>query len=668
MVLAGVAFATPALAHATLIATDPADGALVATAPERIVLTFNEPVGPTVMRLIAPDGTQRDVMSATRTEGPAVVVTTPDIGDGTHLLSWRAVSEDGHPIGGTLTFSVGEFSGTAVVVAESADVPLDTAIWLVRLLLYLALFIGVAGAFFAAWLAPGRPAPAAGAMQGLLVLGLVAVPAAFALQGADLLGTGLAGALDPAAWRAAADSTYAATLLVMILACVAGLASLHLPPLARMLSLLGFVAIGGALALSGHASRAPVSLAWAAVFLHTVAVAFWTGALAPLLVVLRRSDETATAVLARFSAAIPVAIGGLLTGGILLVLVQVEAPSDLWTTAYGRVLAAKLAAVAVLFALAAINRFALTPVVRTNGVNGAFALRRSIVVELVLVGVVLALVAGWRFTPPPRSLASAPEVHAAVTVELSSPNTNAIVTVTPGAPGAVSASIALSGANGAAIVPAEVAISFANPAAGIEPIRQPAVPGDDGTWQAGGFFLPVAGEWEVAVDARVSAFDARTIVGRFILGGAGAEPAVAGPAVSPPVTVGTITVSQAWTRKNPPGAPTGVAYMTITNAGPDEERLLSVSSPLAGEATLHETAYQGNVATMTAQAAIVIPPGATVILGPNGTHVMFSVLAPDFATGEIVPATLVFAGAGKAEVSLAVFPAGSLGPGGSAGR
>jgi copper(I)-binding protein len=454
----------------------------------------------------------------------------------------------------------------------------------------------------------------------------------------------------------------------MILACVTGLASLHLPRLARMLSLLGFVAIGGALALSGHASRAPVSLAWAALFLHTVAAAFWTGALLPLLVVLRRSDETATAVLARFSAAIPVALGGLLTGGILLVLVQVEAPSDLWTTAYGRILAAKLAAVAALFTLAVVNRFALTPVVRTNGVNGAFALRRSIVIELILVVVVLALVAGWRFTPPPRSLASVAEVQAAVTVELSSPNTNAILTVTPGAPGAVSASVALSGANGAAIVPAEVAISFANPTAGIEPIRQPAVLGEDGTWQAAGFFLPVAGEWQVAVDARVSAFDARTIVGRFILGGAGAEPAVAGPAVSPPVTVGTITVSHAWTRKNPPGAPTGVAYMTITNDGPDAERLLAVSSPLAGEATLHETAYRGDVATMTAHEAIVIPAGATVILGPNATHVMFSALAADFATGETVPATLVFSGAGTVEVSLAVFPFGSLGPGGSTGR
>jgi copper transport protein len=290
MVLAGVAFATPALAHATLVATDPANGALVETAPAGVVFSFNEPVTPTVMRLIGPDGTQIDLMSGTRAAGPDVVVTTPGFFRGTQLLSWRAVSEDGHPIGGTLTFSAGEATGAAPIAAETADLPLDAAIWLVRLLLYLALFVGVAGAFFAGWVARGRPVPGAGAVRALLVLGLLAVPVAFALQGADLLGAGLAGALDTAGWRVAADSTYAATLLVMFVGCLAGLASLSSPRFARPLSLLGFVAIGAALSLSGHASRAPVSLAWAAVFLHTVSVAFWTGALLPLLVLLRRTD------------------------------------------------------------------------------------------------------------------------------------------------------------------------------------------------------------------------------------------------------------------------------------------------------------------------------------------------------------------------------------------
>ncbi len=663
MVLAGVAFATPALAHATLVSTDPASGALVATAPERIVLTFNEPVSPTVMRITGADGTQHDLMAATSTEGPAVVVATPDLFRGTQLLSWRAVSEDGHPIGGTLTFSIGETSGLAPVVAEASDVPLDIAIWLVRLALYLALFIGVAGAFFAGWIAAGRPVPARGAIRALLVIGIVTAPAALALQGADLLGTGIAGAFAAAGWRAAADSSYALTVLVAFLACIAALASLATPRVGKPFSLVAFVAIGAALSLSGHASRAPFSLAWAAVFLHTAAVAFWTGSLLPLLVLLRRSDNAALAVLARFSATIPFAIAGLLTGGVLLVLVQIDAPSDLWTTAYGRILAAKLAAVAVLFALAAVNRFAITPVVRTDSASGAFALRRSITVELVLVVVVLGLVAGWRFTPPPRSLASAAAAEAAITVELTGANARAAITLTPGVPGPVSATVTLVGSDGTPLAPTEVAISFANPTAGIEPIRQAAVRGADGGWSVAGVFLPIAGQWEIAVDARVSTFDARTLVGRFLLGGTAIAGVPAGPVVAPAVTVGAITISQAWTRANPPGAPTGVGYLTITNGGTNEERLLSVSSPLAASATLHETVFQGDVAVMNALDAFVVPAGATVVLGPNAGHVMFSGLTVDFAKGESVPVTLVFAGAGTVQVDLAVFPVGSLGPG-----
>ena len=48
--------ASAAFAHASLVRAEPADGALVAEPPAALRLTFNEPVTPLVMRLIAPDG------------------------------------------------------------------------------------------------------------------------------------------------------------------------------------------------------------------------------------------------------------------------------------------------------------------------------------------------------------------------------------------------------------------------------------------------------------------------------------------------------------------------------------------------------------------------------------------------------------------------------------
>src|SRR5690606_13455763 len=46
-----------AAAHAVLLESVPADGAALATAPAAIVLRFNEPVAPVLLRLLGPDGT-----------------------------------------------------------------------------------------------------------------------------------------------------------------------------------------------------------------------------------------------------------------------------------------------------------------------------------------------------------------------------------------------------------------------------------------------------------------------------------------------------------------------------------------------------------------------------------------------------------------------------------
>ncbi|MEA3028067.1 MAG: copper transport protein, partial [Alphaproteobacteria bacterium] len=100
--------ASAALAHASLIQSEPADRAVVAQPPPRLTLTFNEPVSPVALRLVQPDGNVielKDVAAG----GPTVAVALPSgLPRGTHLLSWRVISADGHPVGGALTFSVGQ--------------------------------------------------------------------------------------------------------------------------------------------------------------------------------------------------------------------------------------------------------------------------------------------------------------------------------------------------------------------------------------------------------------------------------------------------------------------------------------------------------------------------------------------------------------------------------
>ncbi len=146
--------ASAAFAHASLVRAEPADGALVAEPPAALRLIFNEPVTPLVIRLIAPDGTTT-TPSATA-ENTTVTVKPAALRRGTHVLSWRVTSADGHPVGGSLVFSVGEASATPVAGAQPAGDPVVRgAFWAAKLVIYLALLAGIGGAFVRMWMLDG---------------------------------------------------------------------------------------------------------------------------------------------------------------------------------------------------------------------------------------------------------------------------------------------------------------------------------------------------------------------------------------------------------------------------------------------------------------------------------------------------------------------------------
>src|SRR5262245_14744307 len=127
--LLGLAPAATAFAHAALVRADPADGAVVAQSPASLRLTFNEPVSPLVMRIIGAGG---EVMGRTRisTENVVVTVVPPRLPEGTNVLSWRVVSADGHPIGGSLLFAVGTPSAAGADGSLESDPAVKVALWI----------------------------------------------------------------------------------------------------------------------------------------------------------------------------------------------------------------------------------------------------------------------------------------------------------------------------------------------------------------------------------------------------------------------------------------------------------------------------------------------------------------------------------------------------------
>jgi len=124
------------------------------------------------------------------------------------------------------------------------------------------------------------------------------------------------------------------------------------------------------------------------------------------------------------------------------------------------------------------------------------------------------------------------------------------------------------------------------------------------------------------------------------------------------VKVGELELSQASTKAMLPGQPVGGGFVTIRNTGTSDDRLVSVSSPLAGRAEIHEMAMANDVMKMRKlNDGIVVPAGQTVELSPGGLHFMFFNVKKPFAEGDKVPVTLTFEKAGEVSIELPVGPA-----------
>ena len=129
--------AAPAQAHAVLVRADPADGAVLPSAPSAVRLAFNEPVVPLGggLRVFAADGTRVDLARAPERadvdaeDRSVVAVALPgDLPDGGYVVAWRVRSADGHAIAGTLRFTVGDaVPVTDEVAAALADA--DAPAW-----------------------------------------------------------------------------------------------------------------------------------------------------------------------------------------------------------------------------------------------------------------------------------------------------------------------------------------------------------------------------------------------------------------------------------------------------------------------------------------------------------------------------------------------------------
>lgn len=120
--------------------------------------------------------------------------------------------------------------------------------------------------------------------------------------------------------------------------------------------------------------------------------------------------------------------------------------------------------------------------------------------------------------------------------------------------------------------------------------------------------------------------------------------------------VAELTIASPWSMELPPNAPTVAAYFVIHNNGQNPDRLLSVETPIAGLAQLHEHVHANGLMKMQQVQNVEIAAGGDAVFAPMGYHVMLLELKDKSALteGQTFPLTLHFEKSGDFTVQVPV--------------
>lgn len=123
-----------------------------------------------------------------------------------------------------------------------------------------------------------------------------------------------------------------------------------------------------------------------------------------------------------------------------------------------------------------------------------------------------------------------------------------------------------------------------------------------------------------------------------------------------------ITVQSVWARATPPGAKTGAVYLTLINKGSTDDKLVSVTTPVASMAGLHTEIMNNGVTEMRPIASVDVAPGSQATLKPGGMHIMLMGLKNPLKHGQHFSLTLHFLHAAPKTVQVEIAKIGAATP------
>lgn len=525
-----------ASAHAALIDTEPVSGAVLDAAPERVTLSFTEPVDLVDggYRLFGGEGVI-GTLEAESSGSDVVVMLPDDLPDGSYVVDWRVVSLDSHPISGALPFSIGSPGSAPVAAPAATDITPEMGV--VQGIAYLALLAAVGLAIFN--LIAGDWSRDSRLIGALALVAVVAHILLIPLTEINAEGKGLSTLFHGETWSGdASDHPLVAAIVVSIGLGVmwAGVAYRFgrddLPGRWNWLRPAAIVAGAGmalfSMSLVGHTqSVEPTPGMVGSDLVHGIATATWFGGLIGLALWLRRTGRTdpqgAARMVGRFSVVAGIVFLVAASTGAYMAFQIVGSLDALLETTYGRLLIAKVTVLLVPFGLAAWNRFALVPAVerQPDAASAWRRLRASIMGETVALVVVIAITGFLVLQSPQVGTAAGTTPVATVPYEdvLSLNEDGTIgIRIDPGGLGDNQMVVTILDASGQpAPLQAPPTVQLTLPEEDLGPLdvtlADTANPGE----YAGTIHVPLEGDWSISVTTRQTRFEqfVTTVTVRF---------------------------------------------------------------------------------------------------------------------------------------------------------
>ena len=565
-------------AHANLVRSEPSANSTLGASPDRITLRFTEPMEArfSEIQVLNSAGSRVDNEDSTVDANDLTVmsVSLSSLPDGTYTVAWHNLSTiDGHTLRGAFAFSIGEpISETAA--EHGLDVPLFQSPeepfirWLV-LLSALALTGGLVFELLVSapvLLAAGTRSPLGrlrprlrSRSQRLMWLALIVFLAAsgvqFLTQAAtafDIQLTAAAGApaielLQQTEWGRVWLYRAGLAILVGVLFLLPLIVRFRRAPrqdrlvtIILWLALIASLGILLTISMTSHAA-ATIGIARFALIndmVHLTAAAVWVGGLMHLIagtplfiggISESPRRHALSRLVRRFSAVAALSVIVLIITGVYSAWAQVTEFAAL-DTPYGTALIAKVAVIAVLLLVAAVNLIWVRPRLRGSS-NAARWLRRTVMAEVALAVMVILAVGFLTALEPARQVASRvlalqqQELTFSETIE----GTEVTLTVEPARVGANTFTARLADRFGNPIDDAtdvRLRVSYHKADFGEESVPMVNVGG--GEYVLSDTTMSVAGAYQAELLVqRPDAFDARTAFHFEIgLGGAGGSAAI----------------------------------------------------------------------------------------------------------------------------------------------